>query len=91
MNNIETLQQELGQRMMSLEAQRPYKDLTPANFEAYRTQYETILEIERKIEQLQRHESRVKTIAENEAIELKQLADEIKNPEAYANFDLTQE
>jgi hypothetical protein len=32
-----------------------------------------------------------KTIAENEAIELKQLADEIKNPEAYANFDLTQE
>lgn len=29
----------------------------------------------------------VKTIEENEAIELEQLIDEIKNPEDYANFD----
>jgi predicted nuclease with TOPRIM domain len=32
----------------------------------------------------------VKTIEENEAIEMEQLIDEIKNPEDYANFDLTQ-
>lgn len=30
----------------------------------------------------------VKTIEENEAIEMEQLIDEIKNPEDYANFDL---
>jgi len=32
----------------------------------------------------------VKTIEENEAIEMETLIDEIKNPEDYTNFDLTQ-
>jgi hypothetical protein len=81
MQTIETLQQELGIRMMSLEAQRPYKDLTPANFEAYRTQYETILDIERKIEQLTKHQNRIKTIEENEELEYQ------RQPKAWSHAD----
>lgn len=47
---IRNLKTELHVRMSALEAQRPYKDLTPANFENYRTQYENILKIEKQIE-----------------------------------------
>jgi hypothetical protein len=48
---IKNLELELGIRMSSLEAQRPYKDLTPANHDAYVQQYEKILDIEKKIDQ----------------------------------------
>ncbi len=49
-HQIKDLEVELGTRMASLEAQRPYKDLTPANHDAYVEQYEKILEIEKQIE-----------------------------------------
>ena len=49
-HQTEELKKELKDRMLSLEAQRHYKDLTLANFEAYRTQYEKILAIEKIIE-----------------------------------------
>jgi hypothetical protein len=49
-HQIKDLEVELGERMSSLEAHRPYKDLTPANHDAYVEQYEKILEIEKQIE-----------------------------------------
>ena len=47
---IKNLETELHVRMSALEAHEPYKDLTPANLENYKRQYENILKVEKQIE-----------------------------------------
>ncbi len=101
MNNIETLLSQKQARQQLVQSQmRSLRD----EYMPLKEEDETLSdEIEQLEEELQKIDdvqtdarfdelikdmNDVKTIEENEAIEMEQLVDEIKNPEDYANFDL---
>lgn len=101
MNDIETLlsQKQARQRQVQSQMRVLQEEYIPLRLE----KEELEEEIEKLEEELQKIDdvqtdarwdelikdmNDVKTIEENEAIEMEQLIDEIKNPEDYANFDL---
>jgi len=106
MNNIETLlSQKLARKNLLQSQNRALLDEYMPIKEELETVEEEIEQLEEELQKIDdvqtdarwdelmkdMNDDGVKTIEQNEAIEMEQLIDEIKNPEDYANFDLTQQ
>jgi len=102
MNNIETLlSQKLARQSLLQSQKRALLDEYMPIKEELETLEEEIEQLEEELQKIDdvQTDARfdeivkdlndgVKTMRENEAIEMEQLIDEIKNPEDYTNFDL---